>query len=448
MKKLARKNSAENRQGFTLIELLVVISIIAILIALLLPAIQAAREAARSTQCRSNLKQVGIALHSFADKDPQERLCSGAYDSERDGCFDTYGWVADVIGVKAGNPNELRCPSNEVKGLEKLNALLGTATADGDVAPPGRQNIGICATMSSLGSAQQAAVLGELVRKGYNTNYASSWHMVRSAPKTVSLEPAGNAIGNNSGDEVLGIVTDVFAAGLSTYNAGDDLKDYNNTRGPLTRGQLSASDVPSSQIPLLGDASPGDVNEAVLAATLTAADGSVVDPGLVGGSRLGESFNDGPAMVDPTGNGQDMDLIEKGGPITNDFHLAAAFIPASYPTVGTVVLPPDGGVAATAADTYAGTAMTTAFGTLVLQDLRDWSAVHRGSVNILMADGSVKTIQDINGDGFINPGFPVVNQGTAANTVGYTDGQCEVNAFDVYTGLFLNTQMFQKGIFE
>jgi prepilin-type N-terminal cleavage/methylation domain-containing protein/prepilin-type processing-associated H-X9-DG protein len=53
------------RRAFTLIELLVVIAIIAILIALLLPAVQQAREAARRTQCRSQLKQLGLAVHNY-----------------------------------------------------------------------------------------------------------------------------------------------------------------------------------------------------------------------------------------------------------------------------------------------------------------------------------------------------------------------------------------------
>jgi prepilin-type N-terminal cleavage/methylation domain-containing protein len=65
-----------SRRGFTLIELLVVIAIIAVLVAILLPAVQQAREASRASSCRNNLKQFGIALHSYAET--HSRLPMGA----------------------------------------------------------------------------------------------------------------------------------------------------------------------------------------------------------------------------------------------------------------------------------------------------------------------------------------------------------------------------------
>ena len=99
------------REGFTLIELLVVIAIIAILIALLLPAVQQAREAARRTQCRNQLKQLGLALHNY---------------------HDTYGvFVARMGGTTGVNNNH-----NHLSGLVPLLPFYDQAPLYNQIAGP------------------------------------------------------------------------------------------------------------------------------------------------------------------------------------------------------------------------------------------------------------------------------------------------------------------------
>ncbi len=119
-----------HRAGFTLIELLVVIAIIAILIALLLPAVQQAREAARRTQCKNNLKQLGLAVHNYHDQYEMFPIGSSGMGSRG------ANWLARILPfIDQGPAYNTLSFNSSFWGHSSLQPVLSTLKVPGYVCP-------------------------------------------------------------------------------------------------------------------------------------------------------------------------------------------------------------------------------------------------------------------------------------------------------------------------
>lgn len=333
------------RSGFTLVEMLVVISIISILAGLALPALGSAREAARSTQCKSNLRQLGAGLHSFSGR--QGKMCTGAFDWRLDGAVTEVGWVADLVG-QGVLPGTMLCPSNPLQLSETYDDLLNATAADlkecnvnplgsaGTTLPDGAPLVNPCRQILALSLAprspdRKAIVETSILDRGYNTNYVASWFMVRGG---VQLDDSGN-----------------LKAGSGCNRIAPDARGC--TTGPLSLATLESSAVPTNLLPLLAC-----------------------------GAGSGKSLSQ-PLGTMPAGTGMAENLTN--GPVDKKSLKTPTF------AAGTKYTGADGW--------WAGWQAT-------LQDYRKFSPVHRGGCNVLMADGSVREFFDVNGDGQLNNGFP------------------------------------------
>jgi prepilin-type N-terminal cleavage/methylation domain-containing protein len=442
------------RRGFTLVELLVVIAIIGILASLLLPALARAREAARNAQCKSNLRQFFVSMSIFSDHDPQERMCTGAYDPHRDGCPDTWGWVADMVNTGNGKPSLLLCPSNPLKGCEKLNDLVaagGTSSFNSWVTDPTRITAGQCSNLfvaagsypsanevTWTGAATQSPVnIGDWVQrhfvdKGYNTNYDASWFLVRSGIRISTATISKTSTTPNK--------MQLYSPDGTNPTIVDGQKGLAWTVGPLTRRYLESSYVNTSVIPLLADANLSDPTDAILPVDVAKSStlGNYSDPAYPNqplanqgdttsvttaqaGQNTAESFQDGPASQ--PGTGQKLQLLAMNGTPSNP-DLAGE---AKCEQLGNCGTP------------YAGTGDVNGY-YYFLQDTRDYGCVHGAgknlSCNMLMSDGSVVEFNDTNGDHYLNPGFAGDPNNPA--TCGYSDTTIDLPAAQCFSGVFLS----------
>ncbi len=117
------KPNHRSSHGFTLIELLVVIAIIAVLIALLLPAVQQAREAARRSTCKNNLKQMGIAMHSYHEV--KKMFPYGCLSEGVD--LSGYGWATFLLPYLDQAPLYDQLDFNEQLPVDLTNAQVVAA---------------------------------------------------------------------------------------------------------------------------------------------------------------------------------------------------------------------------------------------------------------------------------------------------------------------------------
>jgi prepilin-type processing-associated H-X9-DG protein len=254
----------------------------------------------------------------------------------------------------------------------------------------------------------EAFVGDQYVNKGYMTNYAAGYFLVRVSP---ILDVEGSA------------PYDLFSSAIGSF------KERLGTTGPIQSAVLDRSRVATSNVPLLGDAGPGDVDEAILGRDVP---NDKVE--LPRGMLLAEAFNDGPAYYDESTGF--IDLLEGGWNMMDQIRCERGQATTSD------CLPPR------SASTRAVGDDPTSVDLFYLQDTRDWFAIHSGSCNILMADGSVKNFVDgNNGDGYLNPGFPIPAGEGSTTTTGYVDSEVELPPSQIFNGVFLDDQQF-KGRFE
>lgn len=175
------------KTGFTLIELLVVIAIIAILIALLLPAVQQAREAARRSQCKNNLKQMGLAFHNYHDVYSTFPI-AGTADGNGSNMqvTDAWGWPARLLPYLDQTPLYNQIEVGEESRVPRDSANMGNVN-DYTTANAGTKealfttplSVFMCPSATGLQVNRYQANLGTMM---YAMNHQVAEQVIASIP--------------------------------------------------------------------------------------------------------------------------------------------------------------------------------------------------------------------------------------------------------------------------
>ncbi len=155
------------RSAFTLVELLVVIAVIGVLVALLLPAVQAARAAARRTQCANNMRQLGLAIHQYAD------VHKGLFPNMWHDKKITTSWIY-VLAPHMESVDEVRLCPEDLMRIEQKSSRLTSYVLNGYLRKP---------------TSTELLVYPEIAR-----DFASNFNQLAETHSTMVMFEAGDLV--------------------------------------------------------------------------------------------------------------------------------------------------------------------------------------------------------------------------------------------------------------